>query len=86
MDPMEAIKQTFFQECEEQLAELETGLLAMEGGDGDPETVNAVFARFTPSRGARARSAWAASCGSRMCSRRRWTRSARIAWRPIRMC
>jgi two-component system chemotaxis sensor kinase CheA len=43
MDPMEAIKQTFFQECEEQLAELETGLLAMEGGDGDPETVNAVF-------------------------------------------
>jgi two-component system chemotaxis sensor kinase CheA len=43
MDPMAAIKQTFFQECEEQLAELETGLLAMESGDHDPETVNAVF-------------------------------------------
>ncbi len=43
MDPMAAIKQTFFQECEEQLAELETGLLAIERGDGDPETVNAVF-------------------------------------------
>jgi two-component system, chemotaxis family, sensor kinase CheA len=43
MDPMEAIKQTFFQECEEQLAELETGLLAMESGEGDTETVNAVF-------------------------------------------
>ena len=43
MDPMAAIKQTFFQECEEQLAELETGLLAMESGDHDSETVNAVF-------------------------------------------
>ena len=43
MDPMAAIKQTFFQECEEQLAELEAGLLAMEGGDNDSETVNAVF-------------------------------------------
>ncbi len=42
-DPMDAIKQTFFQECEEQLAELEGGLLAMQAGDHDPETVNAVF-------------------------------------------
>ena len=42
-DPMEAIKQTFFQECEEQLAELESGLLAMESGESDGETVNAVF-------------------------------------------
>ncbi len=43
MDPMDAIKQTFFQECEEQLAELESGLLAMDAGAGDSETVNAVF-------------------------------------------
>jgi two-component system, chemotaxis family, sensor kinase CheA len=43
MDAMAAIKQTFFQECEEQLAELESGLLAMEAGDTDSETVNAVF-------------------------------------------
>ena len=43
MDPMAEIKATFFQECEEQLAELESGLLAMEGGDAGPETVNAVF-------------------------------------------
>jgi len=43
MDPLAAIKVTFFQECEEQLAELEAGLLAMEGGDHDPEIVNAVF-------------------------------------------
>ncbi len=43
MDPMEAIKQTFFQECEEQLAELETGLLAIQAGEADNETVNAVF-------------------------------------------
>lgn len=40
---MAAIRETFFQECEEQLAALEAGLLAMEAGDTDPETVNAVF-------------------------------------------
>jgi two-component system chemotaxis sensor kinase CheA len=40
---MSTIKQTFFQECEEQLAELEAGLLAMDEGEADSETVNAVF-------------------------------------------
>jgi two-component system chemotaxis sensor kinase CheA len=40
---MAVIKQTFFQECEEQLSELETGLLEIEKGDHDPELVNAVF-------------------------------------------
>ncbi|RST87155.1 chemotaxis protein CheA [Aquibium carbonis] len=40
---MAAIKQTFFQECEEQLAELETGLLAIESEEHDPDTINAVF-------------------------------------------
>ncbi len=43
MDAMAVIKQTFFQECEEQLAELEMGLLAIENGDHDQEIVNAVF-------------------------------------------
>ncbi len=43
MDPMEAIRLTFFQECEEGLAELEQGLLLVEAGDADAETVNAVF-------------------------------------------
>jgi two-component system chemotaxis sensor kinase CheA len=43
MDAMAVIKQTFFQECEEQLGELETGLLAIDEGNTDPETVNAVF-------------------------------------------
>ncbi len=43
MDSMAAIRETFFQECEEQLGELETGLLAMEEGQVDTETVNAVF-------------------------------------------
>ena len=43
MDTMESIRATFFQECEEALAELETGLMAVEAGDADPETVNAVF-------------------------------------------
>ena len=40
---MEAIKATFFQECEELLADLESGLLALQGGVADDDTVNAVF-------------------------------------------
>ncbi len=43
MDPMAAIRETFFQECEEQLAELEAGLILMESGTAEAETVNAVF-------------------------------------------
>lgn len=43
VDTMAAIRQTFFQECEEQLSEMETGLLAMDEGNADSETVNAVF-------------------------------------------
>ncbi len=42
-DPMDAIRQTFFQECEEGLADLESGLMAMEAGVVSPDTVNAVF-------------------------------------------
>ncbi|KWT65849.1 Signal transduction histidine kinase CheA [Hyphomicrobium sulfonivorans] len=40
---MDSLRQIFFQECEEQLAELESGLLEIEGGSEDPEIVNAVF-------------------------------------------
>lgn len=40
---MDALRQIFFQECEEQLAELEKGLLDIESGDSDSEIVNAVF-------------------------------------------
>jgi len=43
MDPMESIRQGFFQECEELLLAMEEGLIVMEGGDADPETINAVF-------------------------------------------
>lgn len=43
MDPMADIRATFFQECDEQLAELEVGLLALQDGASDAETVNAVF-------------------------------------------
>lgn len=42
-DPFEAIKVTFFQECSELLGDLETNLLALETGEGDIETINAVF-------------------------------------------
>ena len=40
---MAAIKQTFFQECEEQLSDLEGGLLQIADGNTDAELVNAVF-------------------------------------------
>ena len=43
MDPMEAIKQTYFQECDELLLAMEEGLIAMENGEADAETINAVF-------------------------------------------
>ena len=42
-DPLAAIRQTFFQECDDGLAELEAGLLRMDAGETDGETVNAVF-------------------------------------------
>jgi two-component system chemotaxis sensor kinase CheA len=40
---MDSLRPIFFQECEEQLAELESGLLEIESGGSDPEIVNAVF-------------------------------------------
>ncbi len=43
MDSMAEIKQTFFQECEDLLSEMEAGLLDMDAGETDSETVNAVF-------------------------------------------
>ena len=57
MDPLAAIKDIFFQECEEQLAELESGLLTMEGGDTDSETINAVFRAVHSIKGGAGRSA-----------------------------
>jgi two-component system, chemotaxis family, sensor kinase CheA len=43
MDPLETIKQGYFQECEELLLAMEEGLIAMENGETDSETINAVF-------------------------------------------
>src|ERR1700712_4044435 len=43
MDELEEIKVTFFQECDELMAACEVGLLAMEAGTSDAETINAVF-------------------------------------------
>ncbi|RZJ91231.1 MAG: chemotaxis protein CheA, partial [Brevundimonas sp.] len=43
MDAFEAIKATFFQECDELLADLEAKLLMLESGQTDNETINAVF-------------------------------------------
>ena len=43
MDSMESIKQTFFQECEDLLQDLESGLILINDGNGDDETVNSIF-------------------------------------------
>ncbi|MBE7212410.1 MAG: chemotaxis protein CheA, partial [Gluconacetobacter diazotrophicus] len=47
MDGMDAIRATFFLECEEQLAELEAGLMALQDGGASAaapgDTINAVF-------------------------------------------
>jgi two-component system chemotaxis sensor kinase CheA len=43
VDTFEAIKATFFQECDELLAELEAKLLMLQSGQTDSETINAVF-------------------------------------------
>ena len=43
MDDLEAIKITFFQECDELLVDLENGLLAMQRGEAAGDTVNSVF-------------------------------------------
>ena len=40
---MEDILDVFIQEAREQLTEMENGLMRMEQGDRDPETINAVF-------------------------------------------
>lgn len=43
VNAMTEIRQTFFEECDEQLVELDSGLGAMEGGAHDGETVGRVF-------------------------------------------
>lgn len=42
-DPMEQFKTVFFEECSELLVSLEEGLMDLQGGDTDPETMNAIF-------------------------------------------
>lgn len=42
MDAMAEIRQTFFEECAEQLAELEAGLLAIENGEADSDRKSVV--------------------------------------------
>ncbi|UWQ16749.1 chemotaxis protein CheA [Jannaschia sp. M317] len=42
-DPMEEIRATFFEECSELLEQLEAGLLALEAGDQDNDTIDSVF-------------------------------------------
>jgi len=43
MDELQQFKQTFFQECEELLGDLEGHLMALQAGEGDNNTLNAVF-------------------------------------------
>ncbi|MFN4164959.1 MAG: chemotaxis protein CheA [Ferrovibrio sp.] len=43
MDDLAQFKQTFFAECEELLGDLEGHLMALQAGEGDVNTLNAVF-------------------------------------------
>ncbi len=43
MGGLDDLRQTFFEECEEQLAELEGGLLELQGGATDADLVHGVF-------------------------------------------
>lgn len=43
MDGLESIKQTFFQECEDLLSDLEGGLMLLQGGDADSDTIDSIF-------------------------------------------
>ncbi|MGD2131810.1 MAG: chemotaxis protein CheA [Maricaulaceae bacterium] len=43
MDPLESVKITFFQECDELLESMENDLLRMEQGETDRDTIDAVF-------------------------------------------
>ena len=43
MDEMDTIKAIYFEECGELLADLEQGLLTLDEGGGDSDTINAVF-------------------------------------------
>ncbi len=42
-DPMEQFKVVFFEECSELLVSLEEGLMQLQSGESDSETMNAVF-------------------------------------------
>jgi two-component system chemotaxis sensor kinase CheA len=42
-ESLAAIRIVFFQECEEHLADIETGLNALDNGEAEPDTINAVF-------------------------------------------
>lgn len=43
MDPLDAIKATFFEECSELMESLEAGLLALQAGTQDADTIDSVF-------------------------------------------
>ena len=43
MSTLNSIRDTFFEECEDLMADLADGLAKMQSGSADPETVNAVF-------------------------------------------
>ena len=42
-EALASIRQSFFDECVDHLNEFEAGLIALDAGERDPDTVNAVF-------------------------------------------
>jgi two-component system chemotaxis sensor kinase CheA len=51
-ESLAAIRIVFFQECEEHLAAIETGLRALQGGDAEPETIVTVHRAVHSIKGA----------------------------------
>jgi len=51
-DPMAEIRASFFIECEELLESLQDGLVSLDGGDTDPETINICFRAVHSIKGA----------------------------------
>jgi two-component system chemotaxis sensor kinase CheA len=43
MDGLDSIRQTFFQECEDLLSDLESGLMLLQNGDANSDTIDSVF-------------------------------------------
>jgi len=79
MDDLAEFKQTYFQECEDLLADLEEQLTALQSGETDEEILHAAFRAIHAVLAPSASHAWSVSP---MSSKPCWIRCASIVLRP----